>query len=97
MVSKKKGNGAQAPSAQQTEEASVNHWPTQDQIKLRAYQIYLERGARPGQELEDWLRAERELQKLALFARDWNRLQQRRTPGSQDGHLTFRRIERGNQ
>ena len=86
MVSKKKGNGSQAPSAQQTEEASVNHWPTQDQIKLRAYQIYLERGARPGQELEDWLRAERELQKLALFARDWNRLQQRRAPGSQDGH-----------
>ena len=86
MVSKKKGNGAQAPSVEQTEEASVSHGPTQDQIRLRAYQIYLERGAHPGQELDDWLRAERELQKLTLFTRDWNRLQQRRAPGSQDGH-----------
>jgi len=86
MVSKKNGNGVQARPLQQTEEASVRHGPTQDQIKLRAYQIYLERGARSGQERDDWLRAERELQKLALFARDWNRLQQRRAPGSQDGH-----------
>jgi len=81
MVSKKKGNGAQAPPVEQTEETSVSHGPTQDQIKLRAYQIYLERGARPGQELEDWLRAERELQKVALFTRGWNRLEQRRERG----------------
>ena len=84
MVSKKKGNGAQAPSVQQTEETSVNHGPTQDQIRLRAYQIYLERGAHHGQELDDWLRAERELQKVALFARGWNRLEQRRERGSED-------------
>jgi hypothetical protein len=25
--------------------------------------------------LDDWLRAERELQKVALFTRDWNRLE----------------------
>lgn len=61
----KKGNGAQAPSAQQTDESSVSHEPTQDQIRLRAYQIYLEPGY-PGQELDDWLRAELELQKVAL-------------------------------
>ena len=84
MVSKKKGNGAQAPSVEKTEEASVSHGPTQDQIRLRAYQIYLERGAHPGQELDDWLRAERELQKVALFARGWNRLEQRRERGSED-------------
>jgi len=81
----KKGNGGQAPSAQQTDEASVSHGPTQDQIRLRAYQIYLERGVRPGQELDDWLRAERELQKVALFTRGWNRLEQRRERGSEDG------------
>jgi hypothetical protein len=84
MVSKKKGNGAQAPSVEQTEEASVSHGPTQDQIRLRAYQIYLERGAHPGQELDDWLRAERELQKVALFTRGWNRLEERRERGSED-------------
>ena len=86
MVPKKKGNGAQAPSAQQTEEASVNHWPTQDQIRLRAYQNYLERGAHAGQELDDWLRAERELQKVALFTRGWNRLEQRRERGFEGGN-----------
>lgn len=81
----KKGNGAQAPSAQQTDEAAVSREPTRDQIRLRAYQIYLERGAHPGQELDDWLRAERELQKVALFTRGWNRLEQRRERGSKNG------------
>jgi hypothetical protein len=35
--------------------------PTQGEIALRAYQIYLERGGAPGNELEDWTRAEQEL------------------------------------
>ena len=35
--------------------------PTREQIALRAYQIYQERGGTPGHELEDWTRAEREL------------------------------------
>lgn len=35
--------------------------PTQEQIALRAYQIYLERGGAPGNEIEDWTRAEQEL------------------------------------
>ena len=30
------------------------------EIRRRAYEIYLERGAQPGRELEDWLQAERE-------------------------------------
>ncbi len=34
---------------------------THEEIALRAYQIYLERGGAPGNELEDWTRAEREL------------------------------------
>jgi len=29
---------------------------------MRAYEIYLTRGASPGRELDDWLAAERELQ-----------------------------------
>jgi len=33
---------------------------------LRAYEIYLERGGLPGNELDDWLQAERELERLAL-------------------------------
>jgi hypothetical protein len=35
--------------------------PTREEIALRAYQIYLERGGALGNELEDWIRAEREL------------------------------------
>jgi hypothetical protein len=31
------------------------------EIRVRAYEIYLARGAQPGCELEDWLQAEREL------------------------------------
>ena len=85
MPPTRKANGGQARPLQQTEEASVSQGPTQDQIRLRAYQIYLERGAHPGQELDDWLRAERELQKVALFTRGWNRLEQRRERGSEDG------------
>ncbi len=32
----------------------------EDKIRLRAYEIYLRRGAKPGNALEDWLRAESE-------------------------------------
>jgi hypothetical protein len=35
--------------------------PTTEDIALRAYQIYLERGGAPGNALDDWTRAEREL------------------------------------
>jgi len=35
--------------------------PTSADIALRAYQIYLERAGAPGNALEDWTHAEREL------------------------------------
>ena len=35
--------------------------PTQEEIALRAYHIYLERNGAPGNPFEDWTRAEREL------------------------------------
>jgi DUF2934 family protein len=34
----------------------------EEEIRYRAYEIYLERGEQPGCDLDDWLRAERELQ-----------------------------------
>ena len=33
----------------------------EEEIKRRAYEIYLERGEEPGRDLEDWLQAEREI------------------------------------
>ena len=35
--------------------------PTEADIRERAYQLFLARGAEPGREMEDWLQAEREL------------------------------------
>ena len=35
----------------------------EEEIRNRAYEIYLQRGGQPGYDLEDWLQAERELTK----------------------------------
>ncbi len=48
-----------SPAASKPRSASTN--PTTEEIAFRAYQIYLERGGAPGNALEDWTRAEREL------------------------------------
>ena len=84
MASKNKSNGYSVPRKtsvqRQTEETSARPTPSHEEIRDRAYEIYLERGDLPGDELDDWLRAERELQKVALFARDWDRVQQRVAP-----------------
>lgn len=37
-------------------------------VRTRAYYIYLERGARPGGALEDWLQAEREIRAAGRLA-----------------------------
>ena len=43
---------------------SMGSEPSEEDIRLRAYQRYLERGGGHGLEFEDWLEAERELKKL---------------------------------
>jgi hypothetical protein len=35
---------------------------TEDEVRRRAYEIYLKRGTNPGDEVGDWLQAKRELQ-----------------------------------
>src|SRR5260370_25997757 len=49
-----------APSATRKPRAAKSA-PTLEQIQARAYEIYLERHGAPGNQIEDWLRAEREL------------------------------------
>jgi len=49
------------PSPQARKPRAAKSIPTRDEIALRAYQIYLERGGAPGNAFEDWTRAEREL------------------------------------
>ena len=63
-----------SPIQLHAEDPSANHAPRHEEIRRRAYEIYLERNGSPGDELDDWLRAERELQKIALFQQGWNRL-----------------------
>jgi hypothetical protein len=38
-----------------------NGKPTDDEVRVRAYHRYLERGATPGNDLDDWVEAEKEL------------------------------------
>jgi Protein of unknown function (DUF2934) len=38
-----------------------NTLPSQDSIRERAYQLYESRGREPGQDEQDWLRAEQEI------------------------------------
>jgi hypothetical protein len=55
-----KTSKSSSPTVRKLREASIH--PTTEEIALRAYHIYLERGGAPGNALEDWTRAERELQ-----------------------------------
>jgi Protein of unknown function (DUF2934) len=41
--------------------SDIEKVPTREEIELRAYEIYLERGGKDGNALEDWLTAEKEL------------------------------------
>ena len=71
MPSKSKGNIATAANvspiqAEETAGASVRNAAREDEVRLRAYEIYLERGAEPGREMEDWLQAEGELERRTL-------------------------------
>ena len=68
------------PIQPHTEDALASHAPSHEEIRRRAYEIYLERDGHAGDALDDWLRAERELQKIALFTRDWDRLQEQVAP-----------------
>lgn len=61
-MSKSKTKAVAAPAVKKPRAAKSK--PTREEIALRAYHIYLERGRTQGNEQEDWIRAEQEL--LAL-------------------------------
>jgi hypothetical protein len=42
--------------------------PRLEEIRIRAYEIYMERGRQPGYDLDDWFQAERELEPKARSA-----------------------------
>jgi hypothetical protein len=66
MSSKPKGEGIteiQATAIQaETGDVSLGNLARDEEIRRRAYLIYIERGEQPGRELDDWLQAERQLE-----------------------------------
>ena len=48
-------------ATQQARGASPNHHPSEQEIAIRAHELFLERGCADGHDIEDWLEAEREL------------------------------------
>ena len=67
MSSRRKENVSTGPQAITTHAAeksgaSVGNAARDEDIRRRAYEIYLERGEQPGRELDDWLQAEREFE-----------------------------------
>jgi hypothetical protein len=71
MSSKPKRNEsteAEATSSQaEAGEVSLGNSARDEEIRRRAYEIYLERGEQPGSEVDDWLQAERELERGVLW------------------------------
>jgi hypothetical protein len=71
MASKNKNVASLKPgvgqSIEQQDGSIVKESPTIDEIARRAYEIYLERGSGPGQDLDNWFQAERELKNGGLF------------------------------
>ena len=63
VSSKKRGIEAETVS---TQAVSAESPPRDEEIRRRAYEIYLERGEQPGRDLDDWLQAERELERGVL-------------------------------
>ena len=64
MASKAKTIGSTDPTQPVTaveERERLLHSTREQEIRNRAYEIYMQRGAQSGYELEDWLQAEREL------------------------------------
>jgi Protein of unknown function (DUF2934) len=55
------GKTIELPTSAALKPRTNGNQPTQAEIALRAYDIYLQRGGEPGKELEDWMQAERQL------------------------------------
>jgi hypothetical protein len=55
------GQNTASRSARNSQTAHHKAIPTAEQIQLRAYEIYVERRGAPGNQMDDWLQAEREL------------------------------------
>jgi hypothetical protein len=78
MTLKPRGNGSTEPQATETsngEERAVGaggNSALDEEIRHRAYQLYVERGEEHGRDLDDWLQAKREVEDVALWPEQAN-------------------------
>jgi hypothetical protein len=54
-------NSTEKPFETRSAALTAEGHPASEEIELRAYQIYVERGGADGHDVDDWLQAEREL------------------------------------
>lgn len=54
---------ARAPALPKKKTVEEN--PTEEQIRIRAYEIYVDQGRKEGMDVENWLQAEAELREAA--------------------------------
>jgi hypothetical protein len=52
-----------ASPAKAPDKAKASYEPTQEEIQTRAFELYLSEGCKEGNDLEYWLRAEKELRR----------------------------------
>jgi DUF2934 family protein len=57
------GEPVQDEAPRDVQSTSMGSEPSEEDIRLRAYHRYLERGAEHGRDYDDWLQAERELKR----------------------------------
>ncbi len=62
-------------------------YPTEDQVRARAYQLYTQRGGQHGHDADDWLQAEYELMQLPI--QKIAKLETARPKGKQERKLTL--------
>jgi hypothetical protein len=58
------------PALAQAKEAPAEPVSVEERIRQRAYELYRERGNRPGSDLGDWLKAEEEIRRAEEEAID---------------------------
>jgi hypothetical protein len=68
MAKSTRKNGAAPKAGSRTVSSSTLAPTTPGDIARRAYDLYLARGGQDGHDLEDWLRAERELKESVGIA-----------------------------
>jgi hypothetical protein len=78
MTLKPRGNGSTEPQATETsngEERAAGaggNSALDEEIRHRAYQLYVERGEEHGRDLDDWLQAKREFEDGTLWPEQAN-------------------------